>query len=108
VTELFCVKLLGGFEVSVEGRVVERSQWRLRKAAGLVKVLALAPRHLLTREQVMDLFWLNLDPAAAANKLRYALHVARQTLDTASATAASRYLSFQAVCWNYIPVVPYG
>jgi DNA-binding SARP family transcriptional activator len=87
--------MLGCFEVSVGARAVEESQWRLKKASSLVKALALAPRHRLSREQAMDLFWPKLDPDAAANNLRYALHVARRTLDSASATAASRYLRFQ-------------
>src|SRR5215217_5127926 len=94
-TESLRVKLLGSFEVLVGVRAVQGRQWRLRKASGLVKVLALAPRHRLSREQAMDLFWPTLEPAAAANNLRYALHVARRTLDSASSTAASRYLRFQ-------------
>jgi hypothetical protein len=45
VVETVRVNLLGTFRVSVGGRVVEESAWRLRKAASLVKVLALAPGH---------------------------------------------------------------
>src|SRR5215207_1214142 len=96
VTESLRVKLLGGFVVSVEARAIEGRQWRLRKAASLLKVLALAPRHRLSKEQVMDLFWPKLEPAAAANNLRYALYVARRALGSASATATSPYLRFQA------------
>ena len=35
--------LLGSFRVSVESRTIEVKEWRLKKAAGLVKLLALAP-----------------------------------------------------------------
>ena len=49
------VRLLGGFRVSVGSRTIEKGAWRLRKAAALVKLLALAPGHRLHREQVMDI-----------------------------------------------------
>ena len=49
------VWLLGGFRVSVGSRTIEDSQWRLRKTAALVKLLALAAGHRLHREQAMDL-----------------------------------------------------
>ena len=47
--------MLGGFRVSVGFRVVEATSWRIRKAATLVKLLALAPGHRLHREQVTNL-----------------------------------------------------
>jgi DNA-binding SARP family transcriptional activator len=49
--------LLGGFRVSVGSRIITQDAWRLRKAATLVKLLALAPGHRLYREQAMDLLW---------------------------------------------------
>lgn len=61
-------------------RVIEKNRWRLRKAASLVKLLALTPGHRLHRERVMDLLWPDLNPKAAANNLHHALHVARKTL----------------------------
>lgn len=64
----------------------------LKKAAGLVKLLALAPNHRVHRERTMDLLWPDLDPKAAANNLRHALHVARRTLEPSTATASPRYL----------------
>ena len=79
--------MLGGFRVSVGSRTVGEDGWRLRKAASLVKLLALDPRHRLHRERVMEWLWPGLDPKAAANNLRYALHVARRVLAPASAAA---------------------
>src|SRR5215217_3533090 len=72
------VRLLGGFQVSVGLRTVKESEWRLRKAASLVKLLALAPNHRLHREEAMDLLWPKLRSKAAANNLRYSLHNARR------------------------------
>lgn len=48
------VRLLGGFEVVVDGVPVPADVWRRRGAAGLVKLLALAPRQRLHREQVIE------------------------------------------------------
>jgi len=82
------VELLGGFRVSVGSRAVGEDGWRLRKARGLVALLALEPGHRMHRERLMDLLWPDLDAGAAANNLRYALHVARRTLDPDPAAAS--------------------
>lgn len=78
--------MLGGFRVSVGTRAVEEGRWQLRKAASLVKLLALAPGHHIHREQAMDRLWPNLGSKAAANNLRQTLHVARRTLGPDSGT----------------------
>jgi predicted ATPase/DNA-binding SARP family transcriptional activator/DNA-binding NarL/FixJ family response regulator len=93
--EAMRVWLLGGFRVTVGSRSISEEQWRLRKAASLVKLLALAEGHRLHREQAMELLWPGLDPEAALNNLHQALHVARHVLEPsapASGAAASRYL----------------
>src|SRR5215217_7351837 len=88
------VWLLGGFRVTVGPRSIGEEEWRLKKAASLLKLLALAPGHRLHREQAMELLWPDLDPEAALNNLHYALHVARRTLEPSApaSNAASRYL----------------
>jgi predicted ATPase/DNA-binding SARP family transcriptional activator/DNA-binding CsgD family transcriptional regulator len=91
-SEVVRVWLLGGFRVSVGPRIIEGAAWRLRKAAALVKLLALAADHRLHREQAMDLLWPNLGTKAASNNLRQALHGARRALDPAT---GSRYLASQ-------------
>ena len=62
-------------------RIVREEAWRLRKAASLVKLLALASYHRLHREQVMELLWPDLVPRSAANNLHQTLHAARRTLE---------------------------
>src|SRR5919112_6451827 len=86
------VWLLGGFRVSVGSQTIEQNQWRLRKAAGLVKLLAIAPGHRPPREQVMNLLWPDLGKRAASNNLRRVLHAARKVLDSAT---GSLYLASQ-------------
>src|SRR3712207_2177696 len=87
------VWLLGGFRVSVGTHTVEEGAWRLRKAAALVKLLALAPGHHLHRERAMDLLWPDHGRRAAANNLSQALHAARRALGSHDAQVASSYLA---------------
>ena len=84
------IRLLGGFQVSVGSRTIPQDAWRLRKAAALVKLLALAPGHRLHREQVMDYLWPEANRRAASNSLRSTLHAARKVLDPA---VGVRYLA---------------
>jgi DNA-binding SARP family transcriptional activator len=88
------IRLLGGFGVSVGSRSLEGSVWRLRKAAHLVKLLALSSGHRMHREQVMEVLWPDLGSGAAANNLRQILHSARRILGT-DPSAASRYLALR-------------
>src|SRR5215212_9161951 len=93
--ETLRVWLLGGFRVSVGTRTVEEGAWWLRKAAALVKLLALAPGHHIHRGRAMDLLWPEHGRRAAANNLSQALHAARRALGPDDAQAASRYLASQ-------------
>ena len=74
------VWLLGGFRVSIGSRTIDEGRWRLKKAAALVKLLALTLGHRLHREQVLHVLWPELGKRAASNNLRQALHAARKAL----------------------------
>jgi DNA-binding SARP family transcriptional activator len=103
--EVVRVRLLGGLRVSVGSRVIREDRWRSRKAAGLIKLLALAPGHRLRREQAMDLLWPGLDAGAAANNLHRNLYSARRTLEPRAPAAGSRYLSLRG---GMISLCPQG
>src|SRR6476620_1248591 len=90
------VKLLGGFEATVDGVVVPDSTWRLKKARELVKLLALARGHRLHRDQALDVLWRELAPAAAANNLHQAVHVARRALGADAIEGRDEVLSLAA------------
>jgi DNA-binding SARP family transcriptional activator/predicted negative regulator of RcsB-dependent stress response len=75
------IEMLGGLRVIVGDRAVERSVWTRRSTRGVVSLLALAPGHRLNREQIMFALWPDLDPGAAGNNLRKAVHLARRSLD---------------------------
>lgn len=84
VPSLLHVTLLGDFRVVVGERTIGDDTWRLQKAKTLVKLLALAPRHRLHRDELLDDLWPDTEPATALNNLRYALHIARRTLEPKS------------------------
>jgi DNA-binding SARP family transcriptional activator len=83
------VWLLGGLRISVGPRTIEQDRWRLRKAAALVKLLALTPGHRLHREQAMDALWPDSSRKAVSNNLCQTLHAARRALDP---SLGSQYL----------------
>ena len=62
------IRLLGRFQVDLDDRPVPVGSWNRRSAASLVKLLALAERRRLHREQVVDALWPDstLDERAAA------------------------------------------
>jgi predicted ATPase/DNA-binding SARP family transcriptional activator len=73
------IRLLGRFSVAIDGTDVN-APWRLRKAKTLVKLLALAPRHGLHRDVLIDQLWPESDPRAGANNFNQALHAARKVI----------------------------
>src|SRR5215217_8920034 len=75
------VWLLGGFQVCVGAHTIEEDAWRLRKAASLVKLLALSRGHRLHREQVMEALWPELGMHNASNNLHQILHAVRRALE---------------------------
>jgi DNA-binding SARP family transcriptional activator len=78
------VWLLGGFSVSVGSRTIRQEEWRSKKAASLLKLLALAPGHRMHREQAIDHLWPDSGKKAASNNLRQVLYSARKVIDPAS------------------------
>jgi DNA-binding SARP family transcriptional activator len=72
----------------VGSRTIGQDEWRLRRAAALIKLLALAPNHRLHREQITEQLWPHLDRRAASNNLHRTLHATRRVLDPSE---SSRY-----------------
>jgi DNA-binding SARP family transcriptional activator len=83
------IDLLGGFAVRVDGRPIPATEWRRRHAASLVKLLALAPRRTLHREQVIDALWPDTAIDDAGPRLHKAAHFARRSLGNSSALVLS-------------------
>ena len=74
------VVLLGGFRTIVDGVEVASDAWSQRRARDLVKLLALAPRQRMHREQVIDALWPELPVSAGGANLRKAVHFGRRAL----------------------------
>jgi len=72
------IQLLGRFSVTVDGALISGDSWRNRRAADVLKLLALSPDRRLHRSQVMEAFWPDSDPHASGTNLRKALHFARR------------------------------
>jgi DNA-binding SARP family transcriptional activator/DNA-binding CsgD family transcriptional regulator len=89
------IHLLGTFRVSAGRYTIPASRWQ-RKAANLVKLLALAPGHRLHREQITEALWPESEPLSANNCLHHTLYLARHILQPALARAqCSSYLRLQ-------------
>src|ERR687898_887630 len=87
--EAMRVWLLGGFRVSVGARTIGDEKWRRRKAASLVKLLALAPGSRPHGEQVMDPLCPLLGKGAPPNNLPQIPHPARRTLEPSAPPSSS-------------------
>src|SRR3954452_9381813 len=74
------IRLLGGFGVAVDSHPIPEDAWPQRRAADLVKLLALADGHRLSRDQVLEALWRQLDAEPAAPNLHKAVSYARGAL----------------------------
>ena len=72
--------LLGRFELRAGRDVIIDQAWHHRNAKTLLKLLATQSDRSLHREQVLEAFWANLDPSAAAANLRKVLFDLRTEL----------------------------
>eukprot|EP01136_Pigoraptor_vietnamica_P021725 Opistho-1_new@72141 len=72
--------LLGRFAVAIDGVELAAERWPSLRAAQLVQLLCLQPRQRLSRDEVIDALWPQLEPEAGAANLRKAAHHARQAL----------------------------
>ena len=73
------IYLLGRFEIALEGQILRADEWPRRKAASLIKYLAIQKR--LVKDQAIELFWPDSDLDSGANNLYRTLHELRQTLN---------------------------
>lgn len=74
------VQLLGRFAVAVDAAAISGDAWRSRRAADVVKLLALTPGHRMHRAQVIDALWPDSNSQAGGTNLRKAVHFARSAL----------------------------
>src|SRR6187455_3372106 len=99
---MLSIRVLGGFEVQVDGRTVLSQSWRRRSAADLIKLLAIEPRHRLARDQVSDALWPDLDAEAGATNTRRAAHFARHAIGAPDAVVISEGWVELAPGWQVV------
>ena len=75
------IRMLGPFRIAVGGVPVAEHRWTRRKAKILVQLLALEPSHQLHRDQIIESFWPEYEPEAAANNFYKMVHLARRALE---------------------------
>lgn len=83
------VRMLGGFELVVDGRVIEAERFGRRDPAKLIKFLALAPGRRVHREQVMEALWPDASMGTVSNRLHKAAHFVRKTTGVADSIVLS-------------------
>lgn len=93
------IHLLGRFEVVRGDTPIPVSAWRRRRPADLLKLLALAPGHLLARDQVIDTLWPDKDPSSGANNLHRALYDLRQVLGGRWVDVDRGFIAMRADAW---------
>jgi predicted ATPase/DNA-binding SARP family transcriptional activator len=71
------LKVLGAFAVHAKSLTLGATQIKLRSAQRLLQMLALAPRHELHRDDVLERLWPETEPRVGVNRLHHTLHVLR-------------------------------
>lgn len=94
--------LLGRFAVAIDGVEVAADRWSSLRAAQLVQLLCLQPHQRMTRDEVIDALWPQLEPEAGAANLRKAAHHARQALGRHDAVVLQ---AGEVLLWPERPVV---
>jgi DNA-binding SARP family transcriptional activator len=96
--------LLGSFEVMRGDRALRAEDWPRKKAAALLKRLALERR--LLKDQAIEFLWPEGSLASTANSLYNTIHVVRQTLDkTLGQGAAEAIFRFEDGVLSLAPSV---
>jgi len=75
------IETLGGFRVIADGRHVQQSAWRSKKARDLLQILVSRRGRPCPRELLMETLWPDEDPAKLAHRLSVAVSALRTVLD---------------------------
>ncbi len=92
----FCLHLLGGARVELNGHAVVGRATQRRRLALLV-LLALSPRRTMTRERVLGYLWPDSSPDAARKLLSEAVYILRRELGDAVLTPVGDELTLGEV-----------
>ncbi len=102
------VQLLGRFEVWRQGVPVPAAEWRGQKTRDLFKILLLANRHFVSKDQLLEWLWPGAEPGAAEANLRSTVSDLRRVLEPElSRGRDSMYVQtrHEGYCFNPAPGV---
>jgi DNA-binding SARP family transcriptional activator/tetratricopeptide (TPR) repeat protein len=86
-------RLLGAFEVTIDGRTLPRAAFERPSGIRLLKLLLAWPGHSVRREEAAELLWPEADPERSAANLRKAVHFARRAVERGSGRQGEVVLS---------------
>jgi DNA-binding SARP family transcriptional activator len=79
--------LLGGFQLSVDGRPIAPGAFQRPSGLQLLKLLLVTPGHRIAREVAAELIWPEADPEHSRVRLRKSVHFARRALEASGVAA---------------------
>jgi DNA-binding SARP family transcriptional activator len=72
------IRMLGTFEVTVGGRPVPK--WHGRLGRSILAYLVIQHQHSAAKDRLLDVFWPNVEPTSARNRLHVAISSLRKSL----------------------------
>src|ERR1041385_3074949 len=79
------IELFGGLRVWVDDRLIDR--FSIRTTTAVLPRLAFYPGRPQARDELMDIFWPEMDQDSARNNLRQAICTLRRSLESAGLSA---------------------
>ncbi|MDQ3887219.1 MAG: tetratricopeptide repeat protein, partial [Actinomycetota bacterium] len=92
------IRSLGMFQVLHEGVPIPSNAWQSRKARDLVKILV-TRRRPVTRDQLMELLWPDVEPTKSGNRLSVLLSTVRDVLTPPHDTTATPLITEGNTVW---------
>ena len=93
------IQLLGRFEVERDDKPIPAVAWRRRRPSDLLKLVCLAPGHVVHREEAIHRLWPDKDLESGANNLHRALHDLRAVIGERAAVLDKNVVRFGEPVW---------
>ncbi len=88
------IRCLGTFSVRVGELFISEDEWKRKKVKSLLKFIVASPSLCATKDEIIDVFWPDLDPEAAYNNFYRTLHHLRRILEPSFKPPNSNYVLF--------------
>ncbi|MEQ8174591.1 MAG: BTAD domain-containing putative transcriptional regulator [Syntrophomonadaceae bacterium] len=91
---LFTIKLLGMFNIAVNGVAIPAREWKTKKILGIFKYLAVNRGKAVPRDRLMEVFWPDAKKKQASTSLATALYELKKVLKKYGMTARGNDMLF--------------